>query len=136
MDDGIRNRPTATTEDERTNGRLAEPLDESASASLECLLQANAKLGDLELVPDGPRSAPPAPGDEPMEERRPRLTEAIGVRSGAAAGGDDDRLEVAKGDELLEAGVHGLDGSEAAEPSEVEPANVLAGKTAMGADRF
>lgn len=140
VDERVRHGPAASPEEERTDRRLPQPLDQPAALALQLLLEPHPELRDLERVPDGAGGVPSSERGrciEALEEEAGVWAEAVCPRAGAVAAIDDGRLQVAGGDELAQASVDGLDrGEPAVGTAKEETTDVPAGQPAVGANRF
>lgn len=91
MDGSVRHRPSRSSLGETPQQRLAHPLHQRPATLLERALKPDSELGNLQMVPDGPRGTA-STGELPAQDAAGRWAEPIGVRSCSASGVNDGHV--------------------------------------------
>ena len=94
MNERVRDRPASASNEDRSKHRLTNPLHERAILGFERLLQTDAKLGDLQTVPNRTDSLAAAAWPGRREESRASPAQTISVGSGADAAIDYDGIQI------------------------------------------
>ena len=94
MNERVRERPASASNEDRSKHRLTNPLHEQATPGFERLLQADAKLGDLQTVPNRTDAFATAAWPGRRKESRAPQAQTVSVGSSADAAIDYDGMEI------------------------------------------